>query len=199
MRIRKFHKICLALGVCLIFFAAFSLVYWSINVKTSEGRAEDYVSTLRALIPPPQSAVPEERKNNTMPAVSLDGKDFIGIIEIPRFNSALPVGEEWGNSSGYPCRHGGSIYDRTIKIGATTGSGQYSFYRELSLGDTLIFTDMEGNRFTYGIKSMRYEKRADQSTLTHTDADLVLFIKNVYAFDFLIIFCETANFTDVNK
>lgn len=197
MRIRNFHKICLALGVCLIFFAAFSLVYWSINTKTSEGRAEDYVSTLRALIPSPQSAVPEERKNNTMPAVSLDGNDFIGIIEIPRFNSALPVGGEWENSSQYPCRHSGSAYDRTIKIGATTGSGQYSFYRELSLGDTLIFTDMEGNRFTYGIKSMRYEKHADQSTLTHTDADLVLFIKNVYAFDFLIIFCETENSTEI--
>jgi sortase A len=176
-----------------------ALVYWRCNINSSQKRAEGYVSTLTSLMPAPQNAVPEERRDNTMPAVSIDGKDFIGIIEIPRFSSSLPVGGDWGNSSKYPCLFSGSIYDRTIKIGATTGSGQYSFYRELSLGDTLIFTDMEGNRFTYGIKSMRYEKHADQSTLTHTDADLVLFIKNVYAFDFLIIFCETANFTDVKK
>ena len=181
------------MGACLLICAMTALVYWRCNINISEKHAEDYVSTLNSLLPPPQNAVPEERRDNTMPAVSIDGKDFVGIIEIPRFNSALPVGEDWGNASKHPCRLSGSIYDRTIRVGATTQKGQYYFYRDLSLGDILIFTDMEGNRFTYEIKSIRYEKHADRTTLACTDADFVLFIKNLYAFDYLIIFCGSAN------
>ena len=193
MKAVKFQGLCLIIGACLLISAAVSLICWSINVNTSEKRAEDHVSTLRSLMPTPQGAIPEERRDNAMSAVSLDGKDFIGIIELPRFGSSLPVGEDWGSTGKHPCRLSGSVYDRTIRIGATSQRGQYDFYRDLSLGDTLLFTDMEGNRFTYEIAAMRYEKHADEAALSHTPADLVLFIKNVYSFDYLIIYCTTAN------
>ena len=193
MKKLSIQRLCLISGVCLLCVALGALIYWNLNVDISEKRAESYADTLRSLMPPPHDAVPEERRDNTMPAISIDGRDFIGIIEIPRFNSSLPVGGNWGSTSKYPRRLSGSTYDRTIQIGATTQKGQYDFYRDLSKGDTLIFTDMEGNRFTYEIGSMRYEKHAGRSALTHTESDLVLFIKNVFAFDYLIIYCNCAN------
>lgn len=193
MKSRMIQRICLIVGGCLLICAMIALVYWRCNINSSQKRAEGYVSTLTSLMPAPQNAVPEERRDNTMPAVSIDGKDFIGIIEIPRFSSSLPVGGDWGNSSKYPCLFSGSIYDRTIQVGATTQKGQYDFYRDLSIGDALIFTDMEGNRFTYEIKSMCYEKHADPSLLATADADFVLFIKNIYAFDYLIVYCSSVN------
>lgn len=193
MKSRMIQRVCLATGACLLICAMIALVCWISNINSSEKHAEDYVKTLQSLMPSPQNAVPEERRDNTMPAVSIDGKGFIGIIEMPRFNSALPVGGDWGSSSKHPCRFSGSIYDRTIQIGATTQKGQYDFYRDLSIGDTLIFTDMEGNRFTYEINAMRYEKHADPSLLATADADFVLFIKNIYAFDYLIVYCSSVN------
>ena len=125
-----------------------------------------------------------------MSALSVDGTDFVGIIEMPRYGSVLPVCADWGNTSKYPCRFSGSIYDSTMKIGATTQKGQYDFYRELSVGDEVFYTDMEGNRYSYEVKGLRYEKHADQSALHREESSLVLFIKNVYSFEYLIVFCD---------
>jgi sortase A len=125
-----------------------------------------------------------------MSVLSVDGINFVGLLELPRYGSELPVCADWGKSSKYPCRFSGSIYDSTMQIGATTQKGQYDFYRELSVGDTVIYTDAEGNRYTFSITSMCYEKHASQDTLRQNEAPLALFIKNIYSFEYLIVFCD---------
>lgn len=184
------RKISILAGVCLLVGAVVLLALWRWNISSSEKRAQYYVDTLRALIPEPQNAVPEERRDNTMSVLSVDEVDFVGLIELPRYASALPVCADWGKTSKYPCRFSGSIYDGTMQIGATTQKGQYDFYRELSVGDTLIYTDVEGNRYTYVITSLRYEKHVDQAALQQKKTPLTLFIKNVYSFEYLIVFCD---------
>jgi sortase A len=166
------------------------LAVWRWNINNSEKRAQYYVSTLRASIPEPQNAALEERRDNTMSVLSVDGTDFVGIIELPRYESTLPVCADWGKTTKYPCRFSGSIYDGTMQIGATTQKGQYDFYRELSVGDAVIYTDVEGNRYTFAITSLRYGKHADQTALQHEEAPLTLFIKNIYSFEYLIVFCD---------
>ena len=54
----------------------------------------------------------------------------------------------------------------------------------------IVFTDMEGNRYMLEVSNLRYEKHADQATLQRYDAALTLFIKNMYAFEYLIVFCD---------
>ena len=125
-----------------------------------------------------------------MSVLSVDGTDFVGIVEFPHYESALPVCADWGGISKFPCRFSGSIYNGTMQIGATTQKGQYDFYRELSVGDTVSYIDVEGNRYTFTITSLRYEKHADQAALQHEDAPLKLFVKNIYSFEYLIIFCD---------
>ena len=184
------QKIFILVGVCLLVGAIVVLAFWRWNMNNSEKQAQFYVDTLRELIPKPQNAVPEERRDNTMSVLSVDGTDFVGILEIPGYESALPVCADWGKTFKYPCRFSGSIYDGTMQIGATTQKGQYHFYRELSVGDTIIYTDVEGNRYTFAITSLRYEKHADQAALQQGDAPLTLFIKNIYSFEYLIVFCD---------
>ena len=184
------RKICVLVGACLLLGAVVMLAFWRWNIHNSEKEAKYYVSTLQALIPETQNAVPEERRDNTMAVLSVDGADFVGLIELPRYGSVLPVCADWGKPSKYPCRFSGSIYDGTMQIGATTQKGQYDFYRELSVGDTVIYTDVEGNQYTFTITSLRYEKHADQAALQREDAPLTLFVKNIYSFEYLIIFCD---------
>ena len=184
------QKICIIMGVCLLVGAIVILALWRWNITNSEKQAPYYINTLRELLPEPRNAVPEERRDNTMSVLSVDGTDFVGIIEIPRYESTLPVCADWGKTSKYPCRFSGSIYNGTMQIGATTQKGQYDFYRELSMGDTVIYTDMEGNRYTFTITSLRYAKHADQAALQHEEAPLTLFIKNIYSFEYLIVFCD---------
>ena len=184
------QKICILVGACLLIGAIVILALWRWNINNSEKRTQYYVDTLRALIPEPQNAALEERRDNTMSVLSVDGTDFVGIVELPHYASALPVCTDWGKTSKYPCRFSGSIYDGTMQIGLTTQKGQYDFYRELSVGDTVIYTDVEGNKYTFTITSLRYEKHADQAALQQEEAPLTLFIKNIYSFEYLIVFCN---------
>ena len=194
MKMKDFsiQKICILVGVCLLVGAVVMLALWRWNINSSEKQAQYYVSTLRELIPIPQNAVPEERRDNTMSVLSVDEIDFVGLVELPRYESTLPVCADWGKTSKYPCRFSGSIYDGTMQIGATTQKGQYDFYRELSIGDTVSYIDVEGNRYTFTITSLRYAKHVDQATLRQKDAALTLFVKNIYSFEYLIIFCDVS-------
>ena len=183
-------KIFILAGTLLLITACAILFLWQWNIHACQQQAQDYVHTLRSLMPEVQNVALEERRDNSMPLLSLDGKDFIGILEIPLYNSTLPVCADWGAPSQYPRCLSGSIYDTSIQIGATSQTGQYDFYRELSVGDPVFFTDMEGNRYTLEISDLRYKKHADQTALQSYDAALTLFIKNVYAFEYLIVFCD---------
>ena len=187
------RKILIVFGVCLLAAAIILLFAWQWNIHTSEQKAKEYVNVIRELIPEPQGAVPEERRDNTMSTLSIDEIDFVGILELPRFESVLPVCAEWGNPSKCPCRFSGSVYDQTMQIGGTSQKGQYDFYRDISAGDSVFFTDMEGNRFSYTVTDIRYEKNADQSTLQRKDASLTLFVKNVYAFEYIIVSCDVVH------
>jgi sortase A len=184
------RKICVLVGACLLLGAVVMLAFWRWNIHNSEKEAKYYISTLQALIPETQNAVPEERRDNTMAVLSVDGADFVGLIELPRYGSVLPGCADWGKTSKYPCRFSGSIYDGTMQIGATTQKGQYDFYRELSVGDFVYYIDVEGNRYTFTITGLRYEKHVDQAALQREESMLTLFVKNIYSFEYLIVFCD---------
>ena len=185
-----FQKICLLAGIGLILAAVVVFLSWQRGIHTSEQQANAYVHTLRMLMPEPQGAVLEERNNNDMAVLSIEGTDFVGILEMPLYESVLPVCADWGQLSRYPCCFSGSLYDRSLQIGGTSQKGQYDFYRDISVGDNLYFTDMTGNRYTYAVKAIHYEKHADQESLQREDSALTLFIKNMYAFEYVIVFCD---------
>ena len=186
------QKMCVIVGGLMLVSALAILLYWQWNISHSQKQASIYVEALRNLMPQPQNAIPEERRDNTMSVLSVDGVDFVGIVELPRYGSILPVCGRWGQTSQYPCRFSGSIYDGSLQIGATTQKGQYPFYREISVGDAVVFTDVEGNRYTFQVAAMRYEKHIDQAALQRKEAALTLFVKNMYSFEYLIIFCDVS-------
>lgn len=183
------RKICVLTGIGLLAAAAVLLFLWQHGIRTSAQETAACVQTLKTLLSEPQGAFPEERTDNTMPVLSLNGTDYVGILELPARASALPVCNDWGHTSRQPCRLSGSIYDGTMQIGGTSQKGQYAFYREISVGDAVCFTDMTGKRYTYEVKDIRYEKHADQAALHKKEAELVLFIKNIYAFEYVMVYC----------
>lgn len=184
------QKFCLLAGVGLLIAAAVVLIAWQWSIRAAAQQAQDYVQTLRQLIPAPQGAVLEPRSDNRMSALALEGTDFLGILEMPQHGAALPVGADWGQSSKYPCRFSGSIYDGSMEIGTTSQAGQFDFYENISVGDKLLFTDMAGNRYAYAVTNVRYVQHADQSALQRDDAALTVFIKNVFSLEYIILSCD---------
>ncbi len=184
------RRVVLIVGIGLLAVAAAVLILWQWGIHTAATEAKEYVQTIRSLIPEPQSAVPEQRRDNTMATLSVDETNFVGILEMPSYDAALPVCADWGEVSQYPCRFGGSIYDGSLCIGTTSQSGQYDFYREISVGDLVYFTDMEGNRYTFTVTNLRYAKHADRESLQSGESALTVFVKNIYALEYLIVNCD---------
>ena len=112
-----FRKGLLIAGICVLAIAVILLFTSIYNMQSSERLTASYVSTIKTLIPEPQGAALAESAENEMPALSIDGKDFIGLMEMPSHNSVVPVGAQWKKANKYPCRFSGSVYDGSIQIG----------------------------------------------------------------------------------
>ena len=182
----------MGVGAFFLVAAAAVLLLWNWQISRSAARGEATVGAIQSLLPPVVRAVPEERRDNSMPVLSVDGTDFVGLLEIPRYDSSFAVCNEGDNTHCYPRRIRGSIYNGTLTVGASTQKGQFDFYRELSVGDSVYYTDMEGYRYEFSITSMDYEKRVDQESLSAKEASLILVIQNIYSFESLVVYCNLA-------
>lgn len=86
-----------------------------------------------------------------MPVMEIDGYNYIGVLEIPALGLELPVMEEWDYTrmKTAPCRYSGSVYRNDLIIAAHNYSSHFGNLQDLNFGDTILFTDMNGNRFEY--------------------------------------------------
>lgn len=88
-----------------------------------------------------------------MPTVSFDGNDYIGRVDIPSLGLSLPVISEWSypRLKIAPCRYTGSAYLDNLIIAAHNYSSHFGNLNRLNTGDTVMFTDVDGNQFTYAV------------------------------------------------
>ena len=185
----KIKKLCLGIGIALFAVAAGWLLVWQGSVHVAKNQAARTVETLSSLLPEPQGAAPEERTDNAMPVLPLKGTDYVALLEMPAYGLCLPVADRWGSTSRQPCRYSGSVYDGSLKLGATSQAGQFAFYREISVGDSLYLTDMSGSRYRFQVADIRYVDEVDEQALSR-DASVVIFIYNVYGWDNIVLYCQ---------
>ncbi|MCC8128249.1 MAG: sortase [Clostridiales bacterium] len=88
-----------------------------------------------------------------MTVAMIDGMDYIGIVEIPVLSLRLPVLSSWSEEKlkVAPCRYEGSIDTGDLIISGHSYKQHFRYIRNLGIGDAVIFTDMDGNRYTYGV------------------------------------------------
>lgn len=188
----KLPSIFMVLGIVLIILSVTMVVFSEISEKKSIEKTHSIVGELKTLMPKSTNCAPDYRTNTVMPILEIKNTDFIGIIEIPAFNTALPIHSEWSTSeiSQYPCRYMGSVYDDTLIIGGNDSKGQFDFIKTISNGDTVTVTDVTGMRFTFSVTDIRKTKDVSTENLTSKDNDLVLFARNAFAFDYTVIRCD---------
>ena len=183
---KKFvRNLCIVAGCGLIVGALVVLIFSLSSRSLYVSRCEEYVAAIRGTIPPVQSAVPEPGRNNTMPALAVDGIDFVALLEFPAFESSLPVCNAWGSPEKYPCRFAGNVHESTLIIGVK--EHLLPFVGELYVGDLITLTDMTGNRFTYRITDIRITEDADRDTLTNTDSALTIFVQKAFSSEYTVI------------
>lgn len=157
------YKVMLGAGLLLI---AAALALAAYNVIDAQRAARSAAQALEALsqttavsATDPEQASADDAPayladpEMPMPTVSFDGNDYIGRVDIPSLGLSLPVISEWSypRLKIAPCRYTGSAYLDNLIIAAHNYSSHFGNLNRLNTGDTVTFTDVDGNQFTYAV------------------------------------------------
>ncbi|MGM9660453.1 MAG: sortase [Faecousia sp.] len=112
-----------------------------------------------------------------MPVETINGIDYIGILQIPALELELPIISQWSYPylKTAPCRYSGSAYLNNMIVCGHNYTSHFGNLKHLSEGDIATFTDVDGNVFTY--KMVERETLLPTSTeeMESGDWDLTLF------------------------
>lgn len=112
-----------------------------------------------------------------MPTVEVEGKRYIGTLELPSLELTLPVMEELSREALKiaPCRYKGSAYSGDLILAAHNYRSHFGRLSDLGIGDEVAFTDADGNRFTYRVEEILQLAGTDVEAMEEGEWDLTLF------------------------
>lgn len=180
-------KLLTGVGLLLIAAALLLTVY---NIRESDragAESEEMVVRMESLtadLPErleteKKELVPEYKKNPEMemPTVEVNGQECVGMIEIPALGLKLPVISEWSDAKlkKAPCRYSGSAYLKNMIIAGHNYRTHFSGIKRLNPGDSVVFTDADGNVFSYEVAEIETVGGYDIEKMEAGDWDLTLF------------------------
>lgn len=173
----------MATGLLLIAAALCLTIYnlWDdARADRSAQVVEDALSAAIAQrLPAGEGETPDYVRNPEMemPTAKVDGHDCIGILEVPALDLRLPVISTWSYPSLRiaPCRYAGSAYLDNLVIAAHNYQRHFGGIKDLNIGEMLTFTDVDGNIFSYTVKSVELLQPTAVEEMESGDWDLTLF------------------------
>lgn len=110
----------------------------------------------------------------------LNGAYYMGVITIPELERILPIQSDWSESKlkRTPCRYSGSLDEGGLVIAGHNYKKHFSKLSTLSYGDSVVFTDLEGNQYFYEVREVYTLDGSDVDGMTQSGYDLSLFTCN---------------------
>ena len=145
----------------------------AIHVRHEEPKAQP----LAAVEEMPQ-IVPATRPRKTeMPVVAIDGEDYVGFVAIPTLGLELPVTAKWSYTKlkYTPCRFTGDLYSDDLVIMAHNYDRHFGGLKDLRVGDSVTFTDMDGETVAYVVAAKDILDPNAVEEMTAGEYDLTLF------------------------
>ena len=127
-----------------------------------------------------------------MPAETVDGVDYIGVLAIPALDLELPVISQWSYPGlrTAPCRYSGSAYSDDLILAGHNYSTHFGGLKYLSEGDVVTFTDADGNEFSYAVVEREILGPTDVEEMEDGEWDLTLFTCTVGGQSRVTVRCE---------
>lgn len=112
-----------------------------------------------------------------MPRTEINGEEYIGILEIPKLGLSLPIASTWSYPKlrKTPCCYSGSAYQGDLIISAHNYESHFGNLRNLQEGESVTFTDVDGNVFRYEVSTRETIQPEDIEGMKSGDWDLTLF------------------------
>ena len=193
----------IAVGAVLILSALLLLIYNRCEDVRAGQEAESLLASVEAAISAQEMAAPNKPESTEalslpldpeMPVVTLGGYEYVGYVEIQTLGLKLPVMAEWDYTRLQiaPCRQFGSSRTDNLVIAAHNYDTHFGKLKELSKGDTVIFTDMEGIVSTYCVEKLETLSPDAVDTVLNSGYDLVLYTCTKGGRTRVIVFCDRA-------
>lgn len=175
----------MVLGGILV-LAALSLFLWnSLEDSAAGASVERILPRIRQQIEAPPTMPAGEEVSPTFPdpydptmtEVEIDGYAYIGYLSIPAVGLELPIMSEWDYArlKIAPCRYSGSTKTDNLVICAHNFDRHFGPIRNLSPGDSIYFTDMDGSVWHYEVDAVDILAPTQVEDMTAGDYDLTLF------------------------
>ncbi len=194
---KKSGYIYIAVGALLIILAAV-IVNSNLKENADAGDASDeYLSGVIAQMPGTVLNF-----SGDMPVVDVDGHSFIGTVQIPALGLLLPVQSEWDSKAARyaVCRYKGSVYDNDLIIAGHNYTEHFGNLNQLSTGDDVIVTDMNGRSFYYKVANIETLGAYDVDEMEAGEWDLTLFTCTIGGANRVTVRCEaTGEMTEIGE
>ena len=172
----------MVLGAVLV-LAALSLFLWNQRENNEAGTSAEKIlpQVIEQIETPGAGQEVEEPSypdpyDPTMTEVEIDGYAYVGYLSIPSLELELPVMSEWDYTrlKIAPCRYAGSTKTDDLVICAHNYTRHFGPIRNLTPGDTVTFTDMDGVVWQYEVVAVDILAPTDVEDMTAGDYDLTL-------------------------
>lgn len=191
MRKRRF-PVALLLGILLIAASITILLIQQIRAHRGAEKSQSIVEQMREVLPDRTVGIPDLYASPQMPTLTIDGRDYVALLEIPLLDVSLPVADDWRNDKLFEAsaRFCGSAYHHTLVIGGIDSSHQFEFCHHIDIDTVIVVTDMTGAQFTYTVKTVERSKTAESAWLADETYDLTLFCRDTYSMEYIAVRCE---------
>lgn len=201
------HKgsIWISTGLLLI-AAALLLVLYNMRQSNEAGQTAQSVLTLLTGEQKAENApravesvedLPDYIRNPDMemPVSTVNGIDYIGVLEIPVLELELPIISDWSYAKlrTAPCRYQGSAYKNDLILMAHNYASHFGKLKNLRQGDLVRFTDEGGNVFSYSVVELETLMPMDVEEMESGDWDLTLFTCTVGGRSRVTVRCEAVS------
>ena len=166
-------KILVIIGCLLIILSGLLIMY---NNYLNENAASESRKILEKL---ENNLIEEEiiSYEEEMKKVSIDGNDYIGILNIPALKLELPVMSDWdyNKMKKSPCRYYGSIYTNDLVICAHSYDNLFGRIKKLKKEDLITLTDMNNEEYIYKVEVIEILSPGDIEEMIESEFDLTLY------------------------
>jgi len=129
-----------------------------------------------------------------MTEVKIAGHGYIGYLSIPDLGLDLPILGSWSYPKLQiaPCRYTGSIRGEDLVLMAHNYNSHFGRISQLKIGDSVSFTDMDGNIIHYEVAGKDLLPPTAVEEVTSGDFDLTLFTCTYGGGSRITVYCDKA-------
>ena len=136
--------------------------------------------------------IPQGSEIKKMPVAEIDGNDYIGYLSIPSVDLKTPVMNTYNDYklNIAPCRYYGSLETDNLVIAGHNFYGGFNKLTSLKESDKVIFTNMDGDVFTYHVGEIEMLDPDQVVDMVESSWDLTLYTCNYTASQRFTVRCK---------